>query len=105
MAPESGRAWSQSSDLVSSGEVVRLQDHPLLEFGVVVALTADRYSALSDSREPDRGYARELWSLRDRTVDLQNVGHLAAFKDFAYVLETLLMNVPRVTPDTSGYSR
>ena len=106
VAPESGRAWSQSSDLVSSGEVVRLQDHPLLEFGVVVALTADRYSALRDASAPSSGYARELWSLRDRTVDLQNdLGQLAAFKDFAYVLETLLMNVPRVAPDTSGYSR
>ena len=37
---------------------------------------------------------------------LQNdLGHLAAFNDFAYVLETLLMNVPYVSPDNSGYSR
>ncbi len=106
VAPESGRAWSQSSDLVSSGEVVRLQDHPLLEFGAVVALTADRYSALGDGSVTEDGIARELWSLRDRTVDLQqDLGQLAAFQDFAYVLETLLMNVPRVAPDTSGYSR
>ena len=48
VGPESGRAWSQSSDLVSNGEVVQLQDHPLLAFGAVVALTADRYSALRD---------------------------------------------------------
>ncbi len=106
VAPESGRAWSQSSDLVSSGEVVQLQDHPLLAFGAVVALTADRYSALRDASVPNRVIARELWSLRDWTVDLQNdLGHLAAFKDFAYVVETLLMNVPRVEPDSSGYSR
>ena len=104
VAPESGRAWSQSSDLVSSGDVVRLQDHPLLEFGAVVALTADRYSALGDGSVTEGGIARELWSLRDRTVDLQ-MGHLAAFKDFAYVLETLLMHVPRVARDDSGYSR
>ena len=103
VAPESGRAWSQSSDLVSSGEVVRLQDHPLLEFGAVVALTADRYSALGDGSVTEDGIARELWSLRDRTVDLQNdLGQLAAFQDFAYVLETLLMNVPRVAPDDLG---
>ena len=106
VAPESGRAWSQSSDLVSSGEVVRLQDHPLLEFGAVVALTADRYSALGDGSVTEDGIARELWSLRDRTVDLQpDLGQLAAFKDFAYVLETLLMHVPRVARDDSGYSR
>ena len=106
VAPESGRAWSQSSDLVSSGEVVRLQDHPLLEFGAVVALTADRYSALGDGSVTEDGIARELWSLRDRTVDLQqDLGQLAAFKDFAYVQETLLMHVPRVARDDSGYSR
>ena len=106
VAPESGRAWSQSSDLVSSGEVVRLQDHPLLEFGAVVALTADRYSALRDASVPSSTYARELWSLRERTVELQHdLGQLAAFQDFAHVLETLLMNVPRVAPDSSGYSR
>ena len=104
--PESGRAWSQSSDLVSSGEVVQLQDNHLLAFGAVVALTADRYSALGDGSESDRGIARELWSLRDWTVDLQSdLGHLAAFKDFTFVQETLLMNVPRVSPDSSGYSR
>ena len=106
VAPESGRAWSQSSDLVSSGDVVRLQDHPLLEFGAVVALTADRYSALGDGSVTEDGIARELWSLRDRTVDLQpDLGRLAAFQDFAYVLETLLMHVPRVARDDSGYSR
>ena len=106
VAPESGRAWSQSSDLVSSGEVVRLQDHPLLEFGAVVALTADRYSALGDGSVTEDGIARELWSLRDRTVDLQpDLGQLAAFQDFAYVQETLLMHVPRVARDDSGYSR
>ena len=106
--PDSGRAWSQSSDVVSSGEVVRLHDNPLLGFGAVVALTADRYSALGDSPEPYRGYARDLLHLwADYTMDLlqNDLGHLAAFNDFAYVLETLLMNVPYVSPDNSGYSR
>ena len=106
--PDSGRAWSQSSDVVSSGEVVRLHDNPLLGFGAVVALTADRYSALGDSPEPYRGYARDLLRLwADYTMDLlqNDLGHLAAFNDFAYVLETLLMNVPYVSPDNSGYSR
>ena len=106
VGPESGRAWSQSSDLVSNGEVVRLQDNHLLAFGAVVALTADRYSALRDASAPDRGYARELWSLRERTAELQaDLGHLAAFKDFSYVQESLLLHVPRVSPDNSGYSR
>ena len=104
--PESRRAWSQSSDLVSSGAVVRPHEDRLLQFGAIVALTADRYSTLGDSPESYRGYAQDLWSLRDLTVDMQNdLGHLAAFKDFAYVLETLLMSVPYVSADGSGYSR
>ena len=107
VGPESGRAWSQSSDLVSNGEVVRLQDNHLLAFGAVVALTADRYSALRDASAPDRAMiARDLWALREQTVELQDdLGQLAAFKDFAYVQESLLMHVPRVSPDSSGYSR
>ena len=104
--PDSGRGWSQSADIVSSGQVVRTQDNPLLGFGAVVGLTADRYSALGEFAEPHRGYAQDLWRLRDLTVDLQNdLSHLAAFHDFAYVMETLLMNVPYVSPDNSGYSR
>ena len=104
--PDSGRGWSQSTDIVSSGAVVRTQDNPLLGFGAVVGLTADRYSALGEFAQPHRGYAQDLWRLRDLTVDLQNdLSHLAAFHDFAYVMETLLMNVPYVSPDNSGYSR
>ncbi len=104
--PESGRAWSQSSDLVSSGKVVHPHEDPLLRFGAVVALTADRYSALGDSPAPRSGYAQELRGLRGPTEDLQDdLGHLTAFKDFAYVLEALLMSVSDILADDSGYSR
>ena len=107
VGPESGRAWSQSSDLVSNGEVVRLQDNHLLAFGAVVALTADRYSALRDASAPDRGYrpgAVEPAGAGRRSCRA-DLGHLAAFKDFSYVQESLLLHVPRVSPDNSGYSR
>ena len=104
--PESGRAWSQSSDLVSSGKVVHPHEDPLLRFGAVVALTADRYSALGDSPAPRSGYAQDLRGLRGLTEDLQDdLGHLTAFKDFAYVLEALLMSVSDIPADDSGYSR
>ena len=104
--PESGRAWSQSSDLVSSGKVVHPHEDPLLRFGAVVALTADRYSALGDSPAPRSGYAQDLRGLRGLTEDLQDdQGHLTAFKDFAYVLEALLMSVSDIPADDSGYSR
>ena len=104
--PGSRRAWSQSSDLVSSWEVVPPHEDPLLPFGAVVALTADRYSAIGDSREPRSGYAQDLWGLRDLTEELRgDLGHLTAFEDFAAVLESLLMSVPYVPTDDSGYSR
>ena len=104
--PDSGRGWSQSTDVVGGGRVVGLYDDPMLGFGAVVALTADRYSAIGDHAEPSRGLAQQLWRLRELTVDLQgDLGHLAAFNDFAFVQETLLENVPYVSPDDSGYSR
>ena len=104
--PASGRGWSQSTDIVSTGQFTHLVDDPMLEFGAVVALTADRYSAVGDYGEPSRGLSSQLWRLRDLTVDLQyDLGHLAAFNDFAFVQEALLRNVPYVSPDNSGYSR
>ena len=104
--PDSGRGWSQSTDIASSGEAVWPGGDPQLRFGAVVGLTADRYSALGEFAEPHLGYAQDLWRLKDLTEDLQNdLSHLAAFHDFAYVMETLLMNVPYVSPDSSGYSR
>ena len=103
--PESGRGWSQSTDVVSSGEVRAARLNPLLWFGAVVALTADRYSALDGFRESyDAG--RDLWTLQGLVDGLQNeLGHLAAFKDFAFVLEALLRGVPYASQDNSGYSR
>ena len=104
--PGSGRGWSQSTDVVGGGQAVYLYDDPMLGFGAVVALTADRYSAIGDHAEPSRGLAQQLWRLRELTVDLQgDLGHLAAFNDFAFVQETLLDHVPYVSPDDSGYSR
>ncbi len=104
--PVSGRGWSQSTDIVSTGQFTHLADDPMLEFGAVVALTADRYSAVGDYAEPSRGLAQQLWRLRDLTVDLQSdLGHLASYNDFAFVQESLLENVPYVSPDNSGYSR
>ena len=105
LEPESGRGWSQSTDVVSSGEVRAARLDPLQWFGAVVALTADRYSALDGFRESyDAG--RDLWTLQGLVDGLQSeLGHLAAFKDFAFVLEALLRGVPYASQDSSGYSR
>ena len=103
--PESGRGWSQSTDIAGGGQTRPALADPLLRFGAVVALTADRYSALDGGRGPYDAN-RDLWSLQGLTDGLQgDLGHLAAFRDFAYVLESLLRSVPYARPDDSGYSR
>ena len=102
--PESGRGWSQSTDIAGGGQVRPALVDPLLSFGAVVALTADRYSALDGFREYDAD--RDLWSLQGLVDGLHGeLGHLAAFEDFAFVMEALLRSVPYVEPDNSGYSR
>ena len=104
--PESGRAWSQSTDVVRGGEARAAYVDPLLSFGAVVALAADRYGALGGYREPSYDAGRDLWTLQGLVDGLHGeLGRLAAFNDFAFVLETLLRSVPFVAPDDSGYSR
>ena len=103
--PESGRGWSQSTDVVSGGRVASIYRYHLLAFGAFVALTADRYSALDGSGGPHAA-SRDLWTLKGLVDGLQaDLGGLAAFRDFAYVLESLLRSVPYIPPDDSGYSR
>ena len=105
--PGSERSYSQINDIVSNGRVVRLADDAMLNFGAVVALTADRYSGLGLYRESDSGYARDLHDLWEHTSELENdLGDLAAYRDFAFVANTL-RNAPYVPAplDDSGYSR
>ena len=104
--PESGRGWSQSTDIAGGGQVrPALIMDPLLSFGAVVALTADRYSALGGFRE-SYDADRDLWTLQGLVDGLHGeLGHLAAFEDFAFVMEALLRGVPYTPPDDSGYSR
>ncbi len=103
--PGSGRGWSQGADIVSGGSVASVYQDQMLAFGAYVALTADRYGALDGSGHPyDAG--RDLWTLQGLVDGLQDdLGGLAAFRDFAYVLESLLRSVPPPPSNDSGYSR
>ena len=77
-------------------------DGALLQFGAVVALTADRYSSLP---YPDAPYdvQYDLSILQDelRTLD-SNIGGLASYQDFAFVMDHIATEMPRIS---SGYSR
>ena len=103
--PGSGRGWSQGADIVSGGRVTSVHQYQLLGFGAFVALAADRYSALDGARE-SYAVSRDLWTLQGLVDGLQDdLRGLAAFRDFAYVLESLLRSVPPPPSNDSGYSR
>ena len=75
----------------------------LLQFGAVVALAADRYSSLP---WPDSPYnvQYELSVLQDELLRVeQHIGSLASYQDFAYVLDSITVDMP--VPSSSGYSR
>ncbi len=73
----------------------------LLHFGAVVALAADRYSSLP---YPDAPYdvQYDLSVLQDELRQVEGqLGGLASYNDFAYVLDRITVEVPQVS---SGYS-
>ena len=73
----------------------------LLHFGAVVALAADRYSSLP---YPDAPYdvQYDLSVLQDELRQVEGqLGGLASYNDFAYVLDRITAEVPQVS---SGYS-
>ena len=104
--PGSGRGWSQSTDIGSGGRVATAHADPLLRFGAVAALTADRYSALDSDREAP-SIARDLTGLLGEMDALEGeLGSLAAFRDFALVFESLVRSASQGQPQPdSGYSR
>ena len=81
---------------------------PLLKLGTVVALAADRYSALPYPGYEDYGSLnRELSLLNEWVWWLeQDLGRLTAFHDFANLLDHMTRYVPvePVRPTDSGYS-
>ena len=91
--------WRQDFDSVGD---------PYLKLGAIVALAADRYSALPHPGYIDYGSLnwelselnRRLWTLKG------DLGHLTAFSDFGYLLDHMTRYVPPepVRPKDSGYS-
>ena len=91
--------WRQDFDAVND---------PYLKLGSIVALSADRYSALPYPGNLDYGSLnwelselnRQLWSLQG------DLGRLTAFNDFGYLLEHMTRYIPPEPPRPadSGYS-
>ena len=77
----------------------------LLRLGALVALAADRYSALPFAQDRDGPAVRnELEELADEVGRLDGeLGSLQAFRDFRYLIDHLIEGLP--DDGDSGYSR
>jgi len=106
------RSWPGESVFGLAGWQLREGHYtaPMLRFGAIVALAADRYGSLSSHGEngdyPE--VSRELSALLEQLRSLRgDLGNLDAYNDFLFLLERISGSVAeRVPPSTpSGYSR
>ena len=79
----------------------------LLQFGAIIALTADRYSGLPHTGRPNYAHSGgDLATLLDQLQPLAaDLGQLTSYQDFAFLLEQLNHTLPSYWPGDSGYSR
>ncbi len=105
MTPKTGMSKSQHSEVRLFGSA-KTAAGPMLEFGAIVALLADRYSGSRHSYHQE--WERELTVLRDRAHRLHGeLGNLQAYQDFVFLLEHIARDIhPNPTEGrSSGYSR
>ena len=80
-------------------------DDALLDFGAIVALTSDLYSALPYAGYPDAQVERGLTLLRDELQHLEgSLGDLPAFRDFKFLMQHITRNFADSSEPT-GYSQ
>ena len=115
--PDSGQSRQQSAALDGMGSPsAGYAQNPLLHFGALVALAADRYSGLPYANGPDYAnaggnptYANPaiaLATLQERLHLLSPaLGQRQSYRDFAFLLEQLIQALPHYWPGDTGYSR
>ena len=103
VTPVSGESNRQHATLLSTSDASEnARDEALLRFGAIVALAADRYSNLEYSESPVH---RDLLALQSELSTLERqLGELAAFRDFSFLLDFLAGIAEKENP-SSGYSR
>ncbi len=82
-------------------------DDAYVEFGAIVALSADRYASLPNTDSRGGGIIQnELSVLSDRLESLDGeLGRLDSYKDFRYVLSHMMGDLPQAPArPSSGYS-
>ena len=105
LTPIGREARSQQAEIF--GDLAERGD-ALSRFGGVVALAADRYSALSrfgdgSARGP---IGEELLDLREELERLdRELGHLDSYRDFGLLLDAMVSAAPAGSSGGSGYSR
>ena len=103
VTPVTGESNRQHATLLSTSDASEnARDEALLRFGAIVALAADRYSNLEYSESPVH---RDLLALQSELSTLERqLGELAAFRDFSFLLDFLAGIAEQENP-SSGYSR
>lgn len=123
--PDSGQSRQQSAAI--AGQIrpaAGYAQNPLLHFGALVALAADRYSGLPYPTSPDYANAglpypngpdyanpggnpaRALATLQEQLQLLSPaLGQLQSYRDFAFLLEQLSQSLPSYWPGDTGYNR
>ena len=107
--PSSGTSLTQSSVVEGRTDAPFDAGDRHLRFGAIVALAADRYSALSPQIENAAvdlgGIASDLTALRDELSALEErMGSSQAYRDFSLVMDVLTATATERAPST-GYSQ
>ena len=107
--PASGTSLTQSSAVAGRTDAPFDAGDRYLRLGAIVALAADRYSALSPQLEGSAvdlgGIASDLSALRDELAVLdERLGSALAYRDFSFLLDQMAAAAEEQAP-LSGYSR
>ena len=107
VVPDTQQSRSQRADVTGRGDLPFGQGaDPMLRLAAIVGLAADRYGALPQA-PADGHYAirDDLDRLGERMDVLRgDLGHLDAYHDFSYLLESITESVQARPPKPSGYS-
>ena len=106
VTPMSGLSNRQATTMRSRPDTDFPSADVMLQFGALVALSADRYSSLPYAGGAASEVGVELWELSDRLQPLAgHLGGLDSYNDFAFPLDRLMFSAPTQGSGDSGYSR
>lgn len=106
VTPMSGLSNRQSTTMRSRADAAFPSADAMLQFGALVALSADRYGSLPYVGAAASDVGWELWTLSDRLQPLaRHLGGLDSYNDFAFLLDRMMYSAPAEGSGSSGYSR